>query len=257
LLAQYPQASKVGIITHQCHVEDIEALDRLWRRRIARIEYYRSGKDRASNSWLDCDLILVLGTPRVPPVAVRDTLIRLGRVDAAGRTDKFVTLPWEGRTKSGQMVKIDGLGYVDPSWAEANSLLVKETMRQAIGRGRGVNDNGVPVLVVSNESLGLTVADQPLPLVSEAEDETLRLTVSATARNANSNTLANLAVKPVVTDTVAESSQYELRTVRNHLSSLSSSGLLKRKGERGGWILADWLLSDLADPGQGTMKAAS
>lgn len=156
LLAQYPDASKVGIIIQQCHVQDIEALDDIWRRRIARIEYYRSGKDRASNSWLDCDLILVLGTPRVPPVAVRDMLIRLGRVDAAGRTDKFVTLPWEGKTQSGEMVKIDGLGYSDPSWAEANALLVKETMRQAIGRGRGVNNHGVPVLVVSNESLGLT-----------------------------------------------------------------------------------------------------
>lgn len=257
LLAQYPVANKAGIITQQCHVQDIEALDDIWRRRIARIEYYRSGKDRASNSWLDCDLILVLGTPRVPPVAVRDMLIRLGRVDAAGRTDKFVSLPWEGKTQSGEMVKIDGLGYSDPSWAEANALLVKETMRQAIGRGRGVNNHGVPVLVVSNESLGLTLADQPLRLVSDAEDDTLRLAVSATARNANSIILANVAVKPVVTETVADLSGQSVRTVRNHLSSLFSSGLLKKKGKRSGWIVAGWLLSNMPVVEGGDLKAAS
>ena len=254
LLAQYPQANKVGIITQQCHVADIEALDPLWRIRIARIEYFRSGKDRASNSWLGCDLILVIGTPRVPPVAVRDMLIRLGRVDAACRNEKFISLAWEGKAKDGRLVRIDGLGYADPFWADAHCHLVKETLLQAIGRGRGVNDNGVPVVVASNESLGLTLADQPLHLVNDAEDETLRLTVSATAQNAIDNIIATHAVAPVVTDTVAEKSQYEIRTVRNHLSSLSHSGLLKKKGERGGWIVADWLLSHLATSGQGTIN---
>lgn len=254
LLAQYPQANKVGIITQQCHVADIEALDPLWRNRIARIEYFRSGKDRASNSWLGCDLILVIGTPRVPPVAVRDMLIRLGRVDAACRNENFISLAWEGKAKDGRLVRIDGLGYADPAWADAHCHLVKETLLQAIGRGRGVNENGVPVVVASNESLCLTLANQPRHLVNDAEDDTLRLTVSATARNAIDNIIANHAVAPVVTDTVAEMSQYEIRTVRNHLSSLSHSGLLKKKGERGGWIVADWLLSHLASPRQGTIS---
>jgi len=245
LLAQCPKAKKVGVITHQCHVAEIESLDPLWRRRISRVEYFRSGKDRASNSWLDCDLILVVGTPRVPPVAVRDLLIRLGRVDAASRVEKFDGLTWEGMTENGRPVKIDGLGYADASWVEVHGLLVKETLRQAVGRGRGVNDHGVPVLVVSNESLGLTLADRPLPLVSDAEDETLRLTVSATARNAIDTIIAKHAVAPVVTSAVAAMSSNELRTVRNHLSSLSSSGLLTRKGERGGWIVADWLLKSV------------
>lgn len=254
LLAQYPQANKVGIITQQCHVADIEALDPMWSSRIVRIEYFRSGKDRASNSWLGCDLILVIGTPRVPPVAVRDMLIRLGRVDAACRNENFIGLAWEGKAKDGRLLRIDGLGYADPVWADAHRHLVKETLCQAIGRGRGVNENGVPVLVASNESLGLTLADQPLHLVNDAEDDTLRLTVSATARNAIDNIIANHAVAPVVTDTVAEKSQYEIRAVRNHLSSLSHSGLLKKKGERGGWIVADWLLSHLASQGQGTIN---
>ena len=257
LLSQYPQAKKVGVITQKCHVAEIESLASMWRNRIARIEYFRSGKDRASNSWLGCDLILVIGTPRVPPVAVRDMVIQLGRVEAACRNEPFSGLTWEGKANDGHLVKIDGLGYVDPAWADAHRHLVKETLRQAVGRGRGVNDNGVPVLVASNESLGLTLADQSLPLVSDAEDETLQLTVSATARNAIDTIIANHAVAPVVTDTVADLSRYELRTVRNHLSSLSSFGLLKKKGDRGGWIVADWLLSDVADSGQGTNNVKS
>lgn len=257
LLAQYPQAGRVGVITQQCHVAEIEALDLLWRRRIARVEYFFSGKDRASNSWLDCDLILVVGTPRVPPVAVRDTLIRMGRVDAASRDGQFGPLTWEGKTNDGRLVRIDGRGYADPSWAEVHNLLVKETLRQAVGRGRGVTESGVPVLVVSNESLGLTLADRPLPLVTDAEDETLRLAVSATARNAICLCIGDRAVAPVLTRDVADLSRYEVRTVRDHLASLSSSGLLKKKGERSGWVVADWLLSGMPNPGHGLMKTAS
>ncbi len=250
LIAQHPQAKKVGIITQQRHVAEIEKLAPIWQNRIARIEYFFSGKDRASNSWLDCDLILVIGTPRVPPSAVRDTLIRLGRVSAAANNASFDSLTWEGRTKNGHLVKIDGLGYAEPSWAEIHSHLVKETLLQAVGRGRGVTANGVPVLVVSNESLGLTLADQPLRLVTDAEDETLQLAVSLTARNAIYINIANHAVAQVVTSEVAVISRCKVRAVRQHLSSLSLLGLLKKKGDRGGWIVADWLLSELPGKSQ-------
>lgn len=60
-LAQYPQANKVGIITQQCHVADIETPDPLWKNRIARIEYLRTGEDRASNSWLERDAVIKNG----------------------------------------------------------------------------------------------------------------------------------------------------------------------------------------------------
>jgi hypothetical protein len=76
----------------------------------------------------------------------------------------------------------------------------------------------------------LAVADQPLQLISDSEDETLQLTVSATAANAKYNTLAFHAVNFIVTDTVAELSRYGLRTVRSHLSSLS----LRVANEEGG-----------------------
>jgi hypothetical protein len=46
-----------------------------------------------SNSWLDCDLILIPGTLRVPPLAVGDALLRISRVgcpmaeEGVGRQD--------------------------------------------------------------------------------------------------------------------------------------------------------------------------
>ncbi len=245
LLAKYPDAKKVGIISHRCHQAAIDSLAPIWTNRISRKEYFRSGKDRASNSWLDCDLILVTGTPRVPKHAVRDLLIQTGKVAAACRNAKFGDVLWEGKANNGSLLQIGCKGYDDPEWANACNHLVKETLRQAIGRGRGVTDKGVQVIVTSNESLGLTLADQPLQLISDSEDETLQLTVSATARNAKYNTLAFGAVNFIVTDTVAKLSQYELRAVRSHLSSLSLTGSLKKKGARGGWIVADWLLSSI------------
>ena len=204
LLAKNLTAQKVGIISHKCHQAEIDKLEPFWASRISRKEYFRSGKDRASNSWLDCDLILIIGTPRVPKYAVRDLLIQTGKVAAACRNAKFGNISWEAKDENGKLVKIDGLGYNDPDWANANDNLVKETLRQGIGRGRAVTDNGVQVLVASNESLGLIIADSPLLLLSDSEDETLQLivqlTISATERNAKYNTLAFDAVNVSVTE---------------------------------------------------------
>lgn len=247
LLSKYPAAKKVGIITHQRHVTEIDKLAPFWRSRITMLEYFHSGKDRASNEWLACDLILVLGTPRVPPSAVRDTLILLGRISAASKDGDFVEIMWEGKTSQGKVVRNRGLEYADPSWAEVQRILVKETLRQAIGRGRGVISKGVPVVVVSNEPLGLTLADQPLQLVSDSQDDTLQRAVMLTARNAKYITLAFHADAPFTTGEVTAISQYDARAVRSHLSSLTTHGLLKRKGARKGWLLAEWLLPAVFD----------
>ncbi len=246
LLAKHSSANKVGVITHRCHIEEVEKLAPLWRDRITKLEYFHSGKDRASNAWLECDLILVLGTPRVPPIAVRDMLIRLGRIGAAAKDGQFTRVSWEGKTGGGKLIRHQGLAYAEPSWAKVHGILVKETLRQAIGRGRGVTTNGVPVIVVSNEPLGLILADEPLPLVSDTEDETLQLAVSLTARNAKENIVGKRAVAPFTTGQVSGVSRHETRAVRNHLSSLSSHGLLKKKGDRKGWELDDRLITMLA-----------
>jgi hypothetical protein len=233
VLSLYSDARKVGVITHKSQLPELDKLDALWSKRIVKREYYHSGKDRASNAWLGCDLIVVLGTPRVPPVAVRDGLLRLGRMEAAAGDGDFGTVRWEGRTVAGKMVWNDGRGYGDPSWAEMQNLLVREALLQAVGRGRGVISGGVPVVVVSNEPLGLPLADNPLDPVTDTQDETYRLVVRLTAQIAKEN---NIAGRAVMTLQVAQSSPYKERYVRQLLSSLSFHGLLSRKGARGGWL---------------------
>ena len=233
VLALHPAARKVGVITHRCHLPEIDKLDPLWRGRIARTEYFHSGKDRASNSWLGCDLIVVLGTPRLPPKAVRDGLIRLGRVDAASKDGKHGEVEWEGVTVNGALARHRGLGYGEPSWAEMHDTLVKEAMLQAVGRGRGVTDQGVPVVVVSNEPLGLILADEPLTPVTDPQAEAYRLVVELTVQNAK---YSSLAIRTVTTADVTERSPHKKDYVRKLLSSLSSHGLLTKQGERGGWV---------------------
>lgn len=232
VLALHPAARKVGVITHKCRLPEIDRLDPLWKGRIARTEYFHSGKDRASNSWLGCDLIVVLGTPRLPPSALRDGLIRSGRVDAASVDGRFGTVEWEAETVGGKIVRCTGSGYGEPSWADMQKWLVAEALLQAAGRGRGVTDQGVPVVVVSNEPLGLTVADEPLAPVTDPQAETYRLVVELTAQNAKDTPLA---IRAVTTAEVTARSPHQQRNVRSHLSSLSSHGLLTKQGERGGW----------------------
>ncbi len=233
VLSLYPSANKVGVITHHCQLPEVEKLDALWSKRIVKREYFRSGKDRASNAWLGCDLIVVLGTPRVPPVAVRDGLLRLGEIEAAARDGDFGAVRWEGRTVAGESVWTEGKGYGDPAWAGMQNLLVREALLQAVGRGRGVISEGVPVVVVSNEPLGLPLADSPLDPVTDAQDEIYRLFIGLTAQIAKES---NIADRAVTTAQVAGSSSYEDRYVRDLLSSLSSHGLLRKKGARGGWL---------------------
>ncbi len=248
LLAKHRDSNNVGIITHQCHKGEIDTLAPLWRQRIAKVEHFHSGKDRASNQWLACDMILVLGTPRVPASAIRDVLIRLGRFEDAKKNGSFASVLWEGKTTTGKVTQVTGLGYATPSWSEIHGLLVKETLLQAVGRGRGVTDKGVSVLVVSNESLGLQLADQPLPSLDDSEDETLQLAVMLTDTNAKYNILGNVSDAPLRPADITAINGMSDRTARRHFQSLTSHGLLKKKGERGGVFVEDWLLASKNRP---------
>jgi hypothetical protein len=271
LLAKDFDKKCVGVISHKCHVAEIEKLAPLWRNRIKRIEYFHGGKDRASNSWLDCDLIIVLGTPRVSPSAIRDHLIRIGRIDRIRRVERververtdqtnlitldksfgsfgslgcFGSVVWEGKRISGDIVRVEGLGYSNRDWSEVNNRFVKETLLQAVGRGRGVTDKGVPVLVVSCESIGLPISDQPLRLIGDSEDETLRLAIAVLVTKRLTNLTARNAIYITIGELAVTQGSKPERTLRDHLSYLSLSGLLSRRGQRGGWTLADWLIAE-------------
>ncbi len=127
---------------------------------------------------------------------------------------------------------------------------MKETLLQAVGRGRGVTDKAVPVVVASCESLGLPIADSPLQKIGDSEDETLQLMVTASVtknlsnlsdKNAKYITIGDLsdALIPdsevqseVTTSELAKMSHYDERTVRRHLSTLSLPGCLAEGAAR-------------------------
>lgn len=249
LLADHPSAKKVGIITQRCHVQAIRNLGSPWRGRIAHIEYFGSGKDRASNSWLDCDLLLVLGTPRVPPAAVREALVQVGRIEVAGQEPCWGEYLWEGKSQAGDLKTIDAQGYDLESWQVMHSMLVRDALVQALGRGRGHTEKGVATVVASSEPLTLPLADQPLRVLSEKDDETLRYARELTVRISKGISLGKVTVSesqagPTFTTAALLEEEWcgdSRSTLQRHLSSLFSFGLLHRRGQRGGWLLSkDW-----------------
>lgn len=236
LLARHPQAERVGVVTHQHHLGALEELEPFWSDRIVRKEYFRSGKDRASNSWLDCDLILVLGTPRVPPAAVRYWLVRTGRIEAAATDGGWGIRTWEGKTTDGALIRVDGYGYAESHWRRMNNLLVKASLLQAVGRGRGITEQGVPVVVVSNENLRLPISATPVPEIKDPEARTFSAFLELTAKNAKYDLVGEIAV--TAPELARHLGDLKERQVRNHLADLTTLGLLAKKGARGGWVLA-------------------
>jgi hypothetical protein len=175
LLASQPQLERVGVICHRPHTEVIENLPQEFRSRIVKIAYFGSGEERSSNEWYKrCELIVILGTPRVQPASIRDFLFRVGDFDSAGRSPKWSETRWLGRTESCKEKRIKGRGYHDPEWRQAHRELVRSTIVQAVGRGRGIMPSGCEVIVVSTEECGLALSDRELFALSESEAAILR-----------------------------------------------------------------------------------
>jgi len=175
VLAAYPDAQRVGIITHQRHLPAIRGtahngpvLAESFRQRITKIEYFRNGASRGSNEWLEaCDLIIVLGTPRVPPNVIKTRLIQTGRPLAAARDGEWVQDYWSGVTETSKRGTVRTSAYRDHDWHQAHRSMVRAELLQAVGRGRGICPNGLPVVVLSNEDLGLPLSElviEPLSL---------------------------------------------------------------------------------------------
>ena len=163
VLHKHPEARSVGVIGHSVHTKKLfdperPLFDRKSLGKIVKIAHFGQGQERASNEWQEvCDLIVVLGTPRVPVAAVRDHLLRRGK-DSEG-DGQWGGRVWQGRTVDGQPQVVVGLGYADPDWKAAHADLVQAELLQCIGRGRPILDGGVPVIVVSTEPLGVALGD--------------------------------------------------------------------------------------------------
>jgi hypothetical protein len=168
VLARYPDRTRVGLITHRSALKALERLEAGERSRFVETTYFHSGQDRSSNSWHEkCDLLLIVGTPRVPPQAVAEYLVQVGELEAACTEPKWDTLYWHGETEQGASVRIEARGYQDDAWRTAHRDLVRANLVQAIGRGRGILENGCDVLVFSTEECGLAIAAEPCPWMNE------------------------------------------------------------------------------------------
>ena len=251
LLAKYKQYNRIGIICHQCHVSEIESLSNYWKKRIRKVSYFFSGDDRASNDWLNCDLLIVLGTPRVPPSAVRNLLLTFDKVEAAKCDSDFVSFMWTGMNKNGDLVDVISKQYSNPDWQCANSLLVKETLRQTIGRARSITPEAIPVVLISTEPLDLIISSDNFQVVNDEEDATLRIVLTAIStsgsedetsqlsdKNANRYILGDLSLKSVTSDKVKNHFPNEsLRNIQRHLKKLVEIGLIVKINERMGFTI--------------------
>ncbi len=164
IMLHNPQARKIGVIGHTSHIKNLKKKDSLLgclSGRICKSAYFGQGIDRASNDWPnECDLLVVLGTPRVSPQTIAVRLIRTAKFGAAARDGRWGERAWEAETVSGVRRIIKGRGYQDPDWRRASEDQVRAALLQAAGRGRSHQESGIPVVVVSTEPVGLPVEDQ-------------------------------------------------------------------------------------------------
>lgn len=252
VLIDHPNFRRVGVICHRLHVQAVETIGTDFRQRIAKVSYFGSGDERASNEWHhECDAVIVLGTPRIPAEAVAAFLIQCGDVTAATRQPGWEKYLWRGITESGQQRNVDACGYHDEAWRAAHRDTVRATLVQAIGRGRGILSHGIPAFVFTTEECGLKLADvghEPQPL---REDEARLLAVlgtdhelsatRASAETPQDNSYGESAdPKPAdarfwPTTDLAKALDKPERTVRDMLGRLEARRLVERDGKRGGW----------------------
>jgi len=214
ILATHPDAKRVGLIGHQPHIKallverskgfDKTLLDDETRSRIERSAYFGQGIDRSSNGWLDCDLLIVLGTPRIGDDGIRARLIQAGKINAAAHDGDWGDRDWEGRTESGHPVAVCGRGYLDPDWSQADRDQVRSGLLQAVGRGRGCLAEGVPVVVASTENLGLPIASTVSTGAAEAA-AAVAAALKGTATMRTGHPSLTLTIKP---DETAEKDEH-------------------------------------------------
>lgn len=255
VLINHPNFRRVGVICHRTHAQTVEAIGTEFRQRIAKVSYFGSGDERASNEWHhECDAVIVLGTPRIPTEAVAAFLIQCGDIGAATRQPGWEPYHWRGITESGQPRDVEGRGYRDDAWRAAHRETVRAALVQAIGRGRGILTDGIPVIVFTTEECGVKFADvghEPRPLREDdarllamfGVDHELSAT-RASAETPQENSYGESADPKLAdarfwsTTDLAKALGKPERTVRDMLGRLEVRGLVERDGERGGWRIS-------------------
>ena len=255
VLAAFPQYRRVGVVCDLKHVQTVQCspeLAEVTRQRIGKVGHYRGTQSRASNEWVEgtegLDCLLCLGTPRVPASAIAARLVQRGNVAAASLDGQWSTDWWSGETESGRRVTVRGLAYRHWDWYFAHAAIVKAELHQAIGRARSILPEGLPCIVVSNEDLGLTLADTTVSPLAKMDVETLAAVQELSPVFLNSHLITpvfplllyrNTGDNPsrVSTSKIARKVGLKDSQTRAILTTLEAAGLLQRAGQRGGWII--------------------
>lgn len=233
ILADRPHFRRIGVIGHSVHVPMIESLEPDCRQRIVKVSYFGSGDERSSNEWhRQCDLIVVAGTPRVPPAAIANYLVQIGDVAAACEPAEWNKLFWYGETESGETVKVHGWGYQDDLWRGAHRDLVRAALVQAVGRGRGILESGCEVIVLSTEECGLVLSDTGLEAFGGTSYRVLSALKELTMENPNKRYLGKSIVN---SRSIAVATGLSPERVREVLRHFERRGLVQKIGERSGW----------------------
>jgi hypothetical protein len=238
ILHDLPQYHKVGVITHRRLAQDLKRLiGASYAGRLVRVEHFGGGFSRGANVWFkECDSLIVLGTPRVPPQAVRAQLQRLRRVAASLFSREVVKAMWQtdwwsGVTQSGKRVAVPVKHYCDHDWHMAHHSLVIAELVQAIGRARSILPDGIPCYVVTRENLSplergmeghedYRISDRPFGPLSETQGKVLQVLAGPGHWSAEG---------------IARRVGLTRQTVLEHLGSLKEAGRVRLVSRMKGW----------------------
>lgn len=258
VLSTFPRSQRVGIITHRTLVGYLSKIGEPFASRIVKSSYFGSGQDRASNGWYEiCDLLAVIGTPRVNSMAIRQRLIQFGDFGPVAENPDWGDVFWRGEVESGGEVVITNRGYRHPSWNRAHRTLVRAAIIQATGRSRSLLKSGCDVAIVSTEECGFPLASESGQQVAETEMKAISFISNLSAQKLTteelsaacayisskrtvpiSSDLASLVPLASTTEIAAAIGLKERRT-RVLLAGMESRDLVIRIGERGRWTLGE------------------
>jgi hypothetical protein len=238
VLRMFPEYQQVGVITHLCHVPllrgevpEVKAPEFLGR--LAMLDHFRGGNSRGSNDWIEkCDFLVVLGTPRVPESAVRNELIRRGKTAATKRSKDEISWTydyWSGWTDDRKLMTVRTRGYRDHDWHETYTALVRSELIQSQGRGRTILEEGIPVVMVTTENLGLTLLDvgSPWKPLSDEDLELLQV-MEGLMRDGDGD--------PLNTGDIVSAAGKSRQKVTDRLNSLRLRRYIRKRG-RGEWVV--------------------
>jgi hypothetical protein len=237
VLADRPQFQRVGVICLRPHIATARALGDDFDRRIVKLTYFGSGEDRSSNDWYgQCEIIIIAGTPRIPPAAIAAYLVQVGETSAACKEPEWGTIYWDGQTESGEALKVKSRGYHDEAWRRAHRDLVRAQLVQAIGRGRGILEIGCEVIVLSSEECGLTISDAGFGGINDTATKVIQAMRELSAQFSNKASLGKCALKA---SEIGIRCGIGRRQTQVALQLLERRGLTHRVRERSGWALVD------------------